>query len=330
MTPSTISSPGGAPLRQHHPRPIAGFFIVSMMIVALTAPLMFLTPWFEQLDAALVRTGIQPSTDYVTAVRLMLAAPEAVPGVLFAVLQPFAPDVAAYIMMLSVFGFAGVAALTRKYRFWAPEVGARRGMMLWVSCVLLMCGISVLTALLNAILLPAGQLTWSIAPATTGFWLGLLIAMFLDAGAVAEETGWRGFALPLLQAKMSPFAATTVLSILWGVWHIPVKIDILAEKGLLDFMIYFALFMFRMFLVSVIITYFFNSLGGSTFVAIAIHGLHNDSLKLMGRVADESSHYFAVEVAMILPLLIAAAWLLLRSKGKLGFQERLRHQVTFS
>ena len=44
----------------------------------------------------------------------------------------------------------------------------------------------------------------------------------LTVGGAFEEPGWRGFALPRLQARMSPVRATLLLGFLWGVWHVPV------------------------------------------------------------------------------------------------------------
>jgi membrane protease YdiL (CAAX protease family) len=48
------------------------------------------------------------------------------------------------------------------------------------------------------------------------YWLANLV--FYGYG---EEIGWRGFALPRLQRRRSALAASMWLSVLWGMWHIP-------------------------------------------------------------------------------------------------------------
>jgi membrane protease YdiL (CAAX protease family) len=36
-----------------------------------------------------------------------------------------------------------------------------------------------------------------------------------------EETGWKGYALPRLQSKLSAFMSSIVFTFFWAIWHIP-------------------------------------------------------------------------------------------------------------
>jgi membrane protease YdiL (CAAX protease family) len=48
-----------------------------------------------------------------------------------------------------------------------------------------------------------------------------LVYILLLGGPLGEEPGWRGFALPRLQAACPPLLATLVLALVWAGWHLP-------------------------------------------------------------------------------------------------------------
>jgi membrane protease YdiL (CAAX protease family) len=46
----------------------------------------------------------------------------------------------------------------------------------------------------------------------------IFIFLFIGLG---EEPGWRGFALPCLQKRHTPFMASLILAPVWALWHLP-------------------------------------------------------------------------------------------------------------
>jgi membrane protease YdiL (CAAX protease family) len=48
-----------------------------------------------------------------------------------------------------------------------------------------------------------------------------MLVLQLLTTAVAEEPGWRDFALPRLQEKFGAVRGTVILGLLWGGWHLP-------------------------------------------------------------------------------------------------------------
>lgn len=100
-------------------------------------------------------------------------------------------------------------------------------------------------------------------------WLAGWLAWILTFG-LGEETGWRGFALPRLQARYSARNASLILGLLWAGWHAP------------TFFYNYALSLFSVvaFVVGIVagamvLTWLYNSTGGSVLATILWHGSYN-------------------------------------------------------
>ena len=89
--------------------------------------------------------------------------------------------------------------------------------------------------------------------------------VFAFPNALGEEIGWRGFALPRLQAKYNALTASVLLGLFWAVWHIPMWIandrtgfDLL--RSMLTIIAY-----------TIIFTWVYNSTSGSLLLSWLFH-----------------------------------------------------------
>lgn len=136
--------------------------------------------------------------------------PMHVPG--FPVL-PFGPDLAALVVVGVTAGRPGVAALLARLRSWrarprwfALAVGLPAGIALVSVAVLRLAG---------------GPQTAVPVPASLLEFLVVLPVMVVIGGALGEELGWRGFALPTLQRRHHPLVAVGILTVVHLGWHLP-------------------------------------------------------------------------------------------------------------
>ena len=209
-------------------RPVTWFFWISLAINVAVIAVFLASGAAGVLEAALEATGLTGKTDFVSAYKLAMQAPRAIPGIALSILQPLSPDIAAFLVAAVAFGMIGVRRLVRGYRLWGGVVGWRRGLWAWALMALTFLAMSLATAGLNYLFAPPGSFEWVSTPVLSlAFLFALLVSIFLDVGGVTEETGWRGFALPLLQERTTPLAASLIVGALWGIWHFPARPDVL-------------------------------------------------------------------------------------------------------
>jgi len=93
---------------------------------------------------------------------------------------------------------------------------------------------------------------------------------FLSTGGINEESGWRGFALPRLQARYPVIAASLIVGYLWSFWHLPYDIG---EGVPTAWILQNRLFWTPLF--GIIMTWLYNRTNGSLLAPVLFHPAMN-------------------------------------------------------
>ena len=211
---------------------------------------------------------------------------------------PIGPLAAALIVIGLAEGRAGFRAWGRRLIRW------RVGWVWYAVALLLPPLMALVTGFANMALgAPApglAQVTWS----------GLL-AVFavrlvnpLD-GPLGEEPGFRGYALPLLQARWAPLRSAALLGVVVALWHVPLVV--FGQLSLIGLPTTFA--------ITFLYVWLFNRTGGSVLLTYLFHDAQGTftvgSFGFSGAEAGRAELiYFAVVVLAVLTTVVLdrGAW----------------------
>ncbi|MFB7274985.1 lysostaphin resistance A-like protein [Streptomyces sp. NPDC056244] len=206
----------------------------------------------------------------------------------------------------------GMTEGRRGLRAWRDRMTKFRVGWRWYLVVLL--SVPVALTLATAALTGRSPVPPSVA-VLAAYLPGLLLQMITTG--LAEEPGWREFAMPRMQRRYGPVAATLIVGVLWGAWHLPLFLtewggwpDVTAVKPL-EFMATAIAFSFVM-------TWVFNRSGESMPLVMLLHTSINNffSLAWMGMFPSLSSAQGTH--AFLLASIAAALILLTTTRGRLG------------
>jgi membrane protease YdiL (CAAX protease family) len=99
------------------------------------------------------------------------------------------------------------------------------------------------------------------------------VLLLVTVGALGEETGWRGYALPQLQRRFSPLTSSLIIAGLWFGWHLPQFFVITTYRDASPVQ-YVGMFL-GLACGAVILTWLYNQSGGSILLVAVWHGLYN-------------------------------------------------------
>ncbi len=221
------------------------------------------------------------------------------------------PTAAAVIVTSVVDGPSGLRQLLNQVVRW------RVGLQWYVVALL---GIP-LVILLATLVLP-GALA-SFHPMSPVRWLVTYVIVFVVGGVAGgplfEEPGWRGFALPRMQAQLGPLGGTLLLGVLWAGWHLPqyfVVSEWVAQNGGQD-AVNIAIFVLTVLALAPIMTWLFNHTRGSVLLAMLAHASVNTAQvalvsPLFPSAANESTN-------LLLAFAVASLVLIVVTRGRLGY-----------
>jgi CAAX protease family protein len=191
-------------------------------------------------------------------------------------LGAFGPLVAAVVVTALESGRAGLRSLLDRIVRW-------RVAPVWYAVALLGPLALMLAAIALHVVL-GGQ------PPSLGLLIGALptlliyIVYMMLTVALGEEVGWRGYALPALQARYSALIASLILGVMWALWHLPVFFN----PDTFYSNIPFGLWLAYLIPFAVLITWVFNSAGGSVLMAMFFHAVLNASGELWKTIPEYS------------------------------------------
>ncbi len=97
------------------------------------------------------------------------------------------------------------------------------------------------------------------------------------SGPIAEEAGWRGFALPRMLKKQSATTATLLQGVIWIFWHVPLIIVPASSQSTAFWPVYAILIL----LINIILNWLYINSKGSLAITILAHFSFNFSSVLI-------------------------------------------------
>ncbi len=217
-------------------------------------------------------------------------------GFVLVLLASLVPSSVAIMLVAVLHGKAGVRKLLRRLLIWRVGVGWWLAVVLLPTLLLGALGLSVLL----------GGDAPDVADTIPGVVFLFLFSIF-PGSAGGEEIGWRGFALPQLQARRSALGASVLLGVAWGVWHLPLYLTGADLRPLS----LFAPFVLLTVALSVILAWMYNGTGGSLLIVVLFHATVNLPLTVfLEPLEDQAAQPFLIYVALLIlaaSVVVAAA-----------------------
>jgi membrane protease YdiL (CAAX protease family) len=213
--------------------------------------------------------------------------------------NPALVAVGAFLALLPAFVISSIFSKTKSVRDHISTLIKPRGNPVWYALALV--GVPAVLFLGMTVTRAVGKTVPEAGYTLKGEGLLLGIAMItlvllthlINSGGVAEEPGWRGFALKYMQKKYSPLAAGVVIGFLWGLWHVPVMLNQAKEFGP-------AMVVLQVVTIGIVFTWFYNRTQGSLLAVVLLHASWNAGVSFLPRT--EAFHLMMAGIVAVMIL----------------------------
>jgi membrane protease YdiL (CAAX protease family) len=182
------------------------------------------------------------------------------PGFLLVLLGSLVPSTVAIFLVARQHGRTEVRHLLRRLLKGRVGIG-------WYAAIIALTSLAIVAVWVGTLLGVPAPVVVTTVPAV----LSLFVFSIFPGSALGEELGWRGFALPRLQASHSALAASLMVGAAWGTFHLPLFL-LGAPIRPLALFLPFAL---SAVIMSIFYTWMYNGTGGSLLIAVLLHATTN-------------------------------------------------------
>lgn len=211
----------------------------------------------------------------------------------------FGPSIAAITVVAATSGRTGLLTWLGKCLQW--RISWR-----WLTLAFL-SPLAILTLAAAGHMLLGGSVPPSPAAGHVGMLIANFFLVFLVGGPLGEELGWRGYALPAIQARLGWRGASLALGVIWGLWHLPLFFIAESSQNNGSMKAFFVLIIAT----SVFYTWLYNRSEGSVLPAMVLYMASNSwpfLIPVLPSDADQRPYLFVVGLVVT-----AAIWLLAMS-----------------
>ena len=220
------------------------------------------------------------------------------------VLGGFGPSIAGIIMTYRTQDREG------RRDFWKRSINFKQIRAGWYAVIVLIFplvyGLAILLDMLLGGTPPGAEAIAQIVAQPAS--LIIMLLMTLIMGPLAEEFGWRGFALDQLQFRWTALLSSLILGVFWWAWHLPLFFmeGMLQNEWGMGTVAFWA-YLVILFSLSVIITWIFNNTRRSILAAILLHFMFNSTLNVLSPLSDRAS-LFATGILVLAAVIVVIVW----------------------